>query len=145
MSTSVAFSPDGGTLASGSRDQTIRLWDAVTGGHQHTLKGHMDVVLHVAFNPAGGTLASVSWDDTIRLWNAGTGASEGIITMDSVRGFGFSPDGRTLGSVGWDENLHLWDGVTGEHRHTLKGHTGTVRYRSVQSGWTHNRQWWGFV
>ena len=56
-----------------------------------------------------------------------TGASEGIITVDSVRGFGFIPDGRTHASVGWgDENLYLWDGVTGEHRHTLKGHTGIV-------------------
>ena len=65
---SVAFSPDGSTLASGSYDDTIRLWNAVTGEHKMTLEGHRNSVISVAFSPDGSTLASGSGDGTIRLW-----------------------------------------------------------------------------
>ena len=65
--TSVAFSPDGRTLASGSW-QTIRLWDAVTGETLTTLIGHTGWVTSVVFSPDGSTLASGSWDGTVLLW-----------------------------------------------------------------------------
>ena len=66
---SVAFSPDGGTVASASADKTIRLWDSATGAHKRTFTGHGDVVRSVAFSPDGGTLASGSDDGTILLWD----------------------------------------------------------------------------
>jgi WD40 repeat protein len=64
---SVAFSPDGKTLASGSEGQTVKLWDARTGQEMATLKGHTDYVSSVAFSPDGKTLASGSWDNTVKL------------------------------------------------------------------------------
>jgi WD40 repeat protein len=63
---SVAFSPDGLTLASGSMDNTIKLWDVATGELKTTIEGHTDSVNSVAFSPNGLTLAS--GDNKNKLW-----------------------------------------------------------------------------
>ena len=69
----VAFSPDGKYLASGGRENDIRLWDAVTGRAVRRLKGHTHYVNSLAFSSGGRVLASGSDDKTIRLWDVATG------------------------------------------------------------------------
>ena len=70
---SVAFSPDGNTIATASGDETVRLWDARKGTLIHTFTEHTDDVGSVAFSPDGNTVASGSRDKTIRLWDARPG------------------------------------------------------------------------
>jgi WD40 repeat protein len=65
---SVVFSPDGQSLASGSWDGMINIWDVATGQVKTTLSGHEDYVHSVAFSSDGQTLASASEDDTIAIW-----------------------------------------------------------------------------
>ncbi len=125
---SIAFSPDGNTIASGSseNDRTIRLWDANTGRHLRTLR-HTDGVLSVAFSPDGNTIASGSWDETIRLWDADTGTELRALAGHTsyVYSVAFSPDGNTLASGSRDKTVRLWDANTGRHLRTLR-HTNYV-------------------
>ncbi len=75
---SVAFSPDGGNLAGGYEDASVRLWDADTGKHQETLMGHNGGVSSVVFSPDGRTLASGSGDGTVLLWEFASSTELGV-------------------------------------------------------------------
>jgi len=125
--TSVNFSPDGKTLVSVSRDNTIKLWNVETGEEIRTLKGHYGVQ-SVNFSPDGKTLVSGSWDNTIKLWNVETG--EEIRTLKGhngpVNSVNFSPDGKTLVSGSGDKTIKLWNVETGQEIRTLKGHDNSV-------------------
>ena len=107
-------------------DSTIRLWDAVTGTHKHTLKGHTsNRSISLAFSPDGGTLASGSGDNTIRLWDGVTGEYRRVLTgyTHPVTSVTFSPDGGTLASASGGE-IHLRDAITGIHKQILHAEYG---------------------
>ena len=115
------------TLASGSLDKTVRLWDARTGEHKKTLEGHSDSVRCVAFSPDGLTLASGGdiKDKTIRLWDVPTGALR--LTLDGntnrVSSIAYSPDGATLASCS-DGIIRIWDARSGKEQQVLKPSSG---------------------
>jgi WD40 repeat protein len=125
---SIALSPDGKTLASGSSDKTVKLWNVETGQEIRTLGSHSDFVRSIAFSPDGKTLASGSNDKTVKLWNVETGQE--IRTLgghtDSVISTAFSPDGKTLASGSYDKTVKLWNVETGQEVNTLSGHTDEV-------------------
>jgi WD40 repeat protein/type II secretory pathway predicted ATPase ExeA len=136
----VAFGPDGRTLATASRDRTVRLWDVSDRDRPRQLgqplTGHTDEVSSVAFAPDGRTLATASTDDNVRLWDVSdrdrphqlgqpltghTGAVNGVV---------FAPDGRTLATASRDQTAILWDvserSQPRQLGQPLTGHTGAV-------------------
>ncbi|RKU09787.1 hypothetical protein C6503_20640 [Candidatus Poribacteria bacterium] len=128
---SVAFSPDGKTLASAGWH--INLWDVETGQHLETLHREVGAKPIVAFSPDGKTLASADATGNLLLWNLATGQVLRTHTK-SVTSLAFSPDGQILASAGGrDNNIHLWDPtvrlksfVEGQPLRTLEGHTDIV-------------------
>ncbi|MBE9039734.1 trypsin-like peptidase domain-containing protein [Oscillatoriales cyanobacterium LEGE 11467] len=122
---SVVFSPDGKTIASGSVDGTVKLWNR-EGELLQTLESRGDSVNSVAFSPDGKIIASGSEDGTVKLWNR-----EGklLATLEGhenrVNSVAFSPDGKTLVSGGVDGTVKLWN-PEGELLQTLVGHENSV-------------------
>ena len=111
---SVAYSPDGKYVCSGSMDNTVRLWNTETGETLRTLKGHRWWVKSVSFSPDGLYVCSGSWDTTVRLWNVETGVNihTFIGHTEGVRSVLFSPDGKYICSGSDDRTMRLWEVAT---------------------------------
>jgi small GTP-binding protein len=126
---SVAFDPEGETLASGSQDNTVKLWDARSGKLLRTLKRHQGRVNSVAFDPQGATLASGSGDNTAKLWEVRSGKLLRTLAghQGGVISVAFDPQGATLASGSIDNTVKLWEARTGKLLLTLKGHQSLVR------------------
>ncbi|GAX43656.1 serine/threonine protein kinase with WD-40 repeats [Tolypothrix sp. NIES-4075] len=124
----VAISPDGETLASGSNDNSIKLWNLATGQIIRTLQWHSDWVCSLAISPDGITLASGSADNNIKLWNLATGWEMSNLDKhsNSVRSVAISPDGVILASGSGDNTIKLWNLATGQQIRTLEGHSYPV-------------------
>ncbi|CAM0142958.1 ribosome assembly [Umbelopsis sp. WA50703] len=131
---SVAFSPDGTQLATGSGDTTVRIWDLNTETPQHTLKGHKNWVLYIAWSPDGKTLASGSMDNTVRLWDPKTGKAIG----DALRGhtkwitcltwepYHLNSKANRLASSSKDHTVRVWDTALRRVVFTISQHTAAV-------------------
>lgn len=124
---SVAISPDGQTVASGSHDQTVKLWNLQTGKLTRTLYGHTQPVLSVAMSPDGQQIISGSLDETIKQWNISTGQqirslkTDGYVAWNNA--IAISKDSQTLATGSTDKTVRLWNFATGQRTRTLYGHS----------------------
>src|SRR4030067_169286 len=120
---SVACSPDGKLLASGSSDKSIKLWEMPKGKLLNTLTGHGGVG-SVSFSPDGKLLASGSSDKSIKLWEMPTGKLLNTLLghKKDVVSVSFSPDGKLLASGSAYDTIKLWEMPTGKLLNTLLGH-----------------------
>ncbi|RYP42862.1 hypothetical protein DL768_010175 [Monosporascus sp. mg162] len=124
--TSVAFSPDGSRIVSGSGDHTVRIWDAKSGKELRELKSHSQWFNSVVFSPDGSRIASGSEDSTIRIWDAKSGKEVRKLEGHSglVRSVAFSPDGSCIASS--DNTAEILDAKLSEEDRKLGGHCSSV-------------------
>ncbi|MCC5966866.1 MAG: caspase family protein [Natronohydrobacter sp.] len=125
---SAAFSPDGGRIVTGSRDQTARVWDARTERVIATLSGHTGAVFSAGFSSDGARVVTTSRDKTARIWDAATGHEITRLSgyTGGVSSAPFSPDGQRIVTASDDSTARIWDAETGREITTLSGHTSTL-------------------
>jgi WD40 repeat protein/tRNA A-37 threonylcarbamoyl transferase component Bud32 len=116
------------TLASGSDDKTVKIWDLKYKKEVRTFRGHSGKVYAVAISPDNQSVVSGSNDKTLKIWDFNTGKA--IRTLSGHQGLissvAITPDGQTVVSGSYDKTLKMWNVNTGEEIRTLKGHSGEV-------------------
>ncbi|KAG8958302.1 hypothetical protein FRC05_009081, partial [Tulasnella sp. 425] len=130
----IVFSPDGGVLACGLVDATVRLLDAQTGAQLgDPLTGDTQPIKSVAFSPDSKVLASALHDGTVRLWDARTGAQLGDPLVGHINSVAFSPEDKVL-AQSVNGTLRLWDPL---NRQTSAGSLKIfiTRQLSFESNW----------
>jgi WD40 repeat protein len=125
---SAAYSSDSRYLASGSGDNTIKIWEVAKEKELRTLTGHSSRSLSVVYSPDSRYLASGSIDNTIKIWEVATGKELRTLTghFSGVYSVVYSPDGRYLASASADNTIKIWEVATGKELRTLTGHSDSV-------------------
>ncbi len=125
---SVAWSPDGSKLATASKDDTAKVWEAATGRELLTLRGDQGPVECVAWSPDGSKLATAGEDQTVKIWEAATGRE--LLTLHGHEGHvmsvAWSPDGGKLATASRDKTARIWEAGTGRELLALRGHQDQV-------------------
>jgi WD40 repeat protein len=122
---SVAFSPNGNTIATGSHDNTVKLWSLDGRGIQ-TFTGHSSYVTSVAFSPDGKSIATGSGDGNVKLWSLDGREIQTFTGHSSyVTSVAFSPDGKSIATSSGDRNVKLWS-LDGREIQTFTGHSSYV-------------------
>ncbi|MBT7696295.1 MAG: WD40 repeat domain-containing protein, partial [Desulfobacterales bacterium] len=129
--TSVAFTPDGRFIVSGSRDETIKIWEASTGREIRTISGIGEDISSIAISPCGRYIISADEDysENLKLWDMASGKK--IKTFKGHKSnYGisvtFSPNGEYVISGDRDKNLKLWDIASGNEVRSFSGSTAGI-------------------
>ena len=136
---SVAFSPAGDRIVSGSADRTLRVWDSESGRQLVTLCGHEDAVQSVTYTPDGERIISVSRDRTVRVWNARSGAKTSVLRghEDSVSSVASFPVGHRIVTGSADSTVRTWDVRCGPVVIVLRGHEAAVQCVAFSTSGNH--------
>jgi WD40 repeat protein/serine/threonine protein kinase len=125
---SVAFSPDGQRIVTGSLDKTAKVWDAASGKELYTLRGHRADITSATFSPDGQRIVTGSWDKTAKVWEAASGKE--LLTLQGhnaeVTSAAFSADGKRIVTGSVDKTAKVWDAASGKELLTLKGHASLL-------------------
>ena len=149
---SVAISPDGQRIVTGSNDKTAKVWETATGRELFTLKAHTNEVITATFSPDGQRIVTGSNDQTIKLWDATDGRE--LLTLKGhrhwVRSVAFSPDGQRIVTGSHDHTARVWEVASRREVLRLEGHSNWVvsvafspdGQRMVTGSWDNSGKVW---
>jgi len=125
---SVAFSPDGQRIVTGSGDQTAKVWEAASGREMLALKGHSAAISSVAVSPDGQRIVTGSFDRTAKVWEAASGRD--LLTLkghsDRIHSVAFSLDGQRIVTGSLDRTAKVWEAASGRELLTHQGHSSGI-------------------